>query len=85
MRPNNTTTLYTALDGFGQQAVRWTFYPPAGASWEVSVAPQPPAGLDPARWQHELVGASTSSSVSVSRYSQRVLYYQLVDSGTADQ
>ncbi|MHB1294972.1 MAG: proprotein convertase P-domain-containing protein [Anaerolineae bacterium] len=74
------TTLYTAPDGFGRQAVRWTFYPPAGTSWDVSVAPQLPAGLDPARWQYELVGSSTSSSVSVSRCSQHVLTYQLVDS-----
>ncbi|MHB0858911.1 MAG: hypothetical protein ACYC5M_15260 [Anaerolineae bacterium] len=45
--------------------------------------PQLPAGLDPARWRYELLSPSTSCSVSVSRCSQRVLYFRLVDSGTA--
>ncbi|MHB0856124.1 MAG: proprotein convertase P-domain-containing protein [Anaerolineae bacterium] len=79
------TTLHTAADAQGRQAVLWTFYPPTGAAWEVSVVPQLPAGLDPARWRYELLSPSTSSSVSVSRCSQNVLYFQLVDGGSAAQ
>lgn len=86
------TTLYTASDSQGRQAVLWTFYPPAGKSWEVAVAPQLPAGLDPDRWEYVLLGAesrganggwseASASTVHATRCSAHVLTYQLVDRG----
>jgi protocatechuate 3,4-dioxygenase beta subunit len=86
-------TLYTTVDAFGQQQVMWTFYPPEGTSWNVSVQPQTPDGLDSARWQYELVRIESpslgtennnpsSASVSITRCNQYVLYFQLVDRGT---
>ncbi|NLE57249.1 MAG: hypothetical protein GX616_02735, partial [Planctomycetes bacterium] len=86
-------TLYTAVDGFGQQQVMWTFYPPANARWNVTVQPQTPDGMDSARWQYRLLrvespsaGTSNNSpsaaTVSISRCNQYVLYFQLVDLGT---
>ncbi len=83
-------TLYTAHDAFGRAAVLWTFYPPAGVSWQVSVAPHVPAGLDPVRWQYRLLGIETDKSgvhdaadatAGISRCSERVLHFQLVDTG----
>ncbi len=84
-------TLYTARDASGHAAVLWTFYPPAGG-WPVSVAPQLPAGLDPARWQYKLVAIRSgpfgptnyspgSASATISPCSERVFYFQLVDTG----
>ena len=84
-------TLYTARDAFGNPAVLWTFYPAAGG-WPVSVAPQLPAGLDPARWQYKLVGIRSgpsgptdyspgSASATITPCSERVFYFQLVDTG----
>ena len=85
------TALYTARDAFGNAAVLWTFYPPQ-SGWSVSVAPQLPAGLDPARWQYKLVALRSSwpkstvygpSSASAYLYpcSERVFYFQLIDAG----
>jgi hypothetical protein len=81
--------LYTARDAFGNAAVLWTFYPAAGG-WPVSVAPQLPAGLDPARWQYRLVGLEVngravenpaSAGATISPCSEHVFYFQLVDTG----
>ncbi len=85
-------TLFTEQDGSGLPAVLWTFYPPAGKSWTVTVAPQTPAGLDPERWQYRLVriveplrGTEVlnpgAASVTIARGTQYVLYFQLVDTG----
>lgn len=83
-------TLYTAHDAFGRQTVLWTFYPPANASWQVLVAPQLPAGLDPARWQYRLVYIEsnklgvkdpTSATASIWRCSEHIFHFQLVDTG----
>jgi len=86
-------TLHTAVDAFGQQQVLWTFYPPENTSWNVTVQPQTPAGMDPARWQYKLVRIESPSlgtennspgspSVSITRCNQYVLYFQLMDNGT---
>ena len=85
-------TLHTAVDAFGQQQVMWTFYPPANTSWNITVQPQTPAGMDPARWQYKLVRIESPSlgtennnpsspSVSIRRCNQYVLYFQLLDTG----
>jgi uncharacterized repeat protein (TIGR01451 family) len=87
-------TLTSAVDAFGQQQVMWTFYPPEGTSWNVSVQPQTPEGFDPARWQYELVRIESPSlgtennhpsspTLSIRRCNQYVLYFQLVDRGAA--
>jgi len=82
-------TLYTAHDAFGNAAVLWTFYPAAGG-WPVSVAPQLPAGLDPARWQYRLVGLKVNgravenpagAGATIFPCSEHVFYFQLVDTG----
>jgi hypothetical protein len=82
--------LLTALDSGGRAAVLWTFYPPAGEAWRVSVAPQTPAGKDPARWQYRLLrieerwsgsvrNSPASADASARRCSEHVFYFQLVD------
>ncbi len=84
-------TLYTARDAFGNPAVLWTFYPPA-SGWDVSVAPQTPPGLDPARWQYKLVAVGVgrpakmdydpeSAGARIYRCSEKVFYFQLIDTG----
>ena len=82
-------TLATAPNHEGEAAVLFTFWPPAGTTWQVSVAPSLPAGLDPARWEMKLLWIETSagfmrptgSTVRISQGSHYVLHYQLIDNG----
>ncbi|MFO7698290.1 MAG: hypothetical protein R6X16_14205 [Anaerolineae bacterium] len=80
-------TLYTAPNDEGEASVLFTFWPPEDTSWKVSVAPELPAGLDPALWEFKLVGirrgttrgeAPASGDVTIARGSQIVLYYQML-------
>lgn len=70
-------TKHTATDSFGRAAVLWTFYPPAGATWTVTVTPQLPPGLDPERWTFE----PASASASIRRCGEAQLTFQLIDRG----
>ncbi|MHB1318711.1 MAG: hypothetical protein ACYCYF_08860 [Anaerolineae bacterium] len=83
-------TLHTAPNHEGEAAALFTFWPPENTSWQVSVAPELPAGLDPALWELKLVGirrgttwgeAPASGDLTIARGSQIVLYYQLVSLG----
>ncbi|MHB1318710.1 MAG: hypothetical protein ACYCYF_08855 [Anaerolineae bacterium] len=80
-------TLYTAPNHEGEAAALFTFWPPENTSWQVSVAPEMPAYLDPALWELKLVGirrgttwgeAPASGDLTIARGSQIVLYYQLL-------
>jgi hypothetical protein len=82
--------LLSELDARGQPAVLWTFYPPVGHTWSVTVAPQMASGLDPDRWQYrllriELPGGTTvtshpaAASAQISACSGRTFVFQLVD------
>ncbi len=83
--------LTTAPNHQGYASVLFTFWPPAGATWQVSVAPSLPAGLDPERWEMQLLWietpagfmAPTSGTVTARQGSHHVLHYQLVDKGIA--
>jgi hypothetical protein len=79
-------TLYTALNDEGEAAVLFSFWPPEGTAWQVSVLPELPAGLDPALWEIRPVGmrrgstwgsVPASGSVTIAQGSQLILYYQL--------
>ncbi len=85
-------TLYTARDSSGEPAVLWTFYPPAGEAWSVTIEPQTPPGMDPARWQYRLlriegptpeqvVENPAGSGASITSAGQYKLHFQLVDMG----
>ena len=84
-------TLATAPNHEGEAAVLFTFWPPAGTTWQVSVDPSLPAGLDPARWEMKLLWIETSagfmaptgSTVRVSQGTEHVLHYQLIDHSVA--
>lgn len=87
-------TLLTEHDAHGVPAVLWTFYPPVGQEWSVSVSPHLPDGLDPARWEYRLLriashdGKSTISdpagaSVKISPCDGWKFIFQLVDKGPA--
>lgn len=80
-------TLYTAPNHEAEAAVLFTFWPPEGDYWKVSVAPELPAGLDPALWELKLVGIRrgmiwgeppASGDLTITRGSQIVLYYHLL-------
>ncbi len=83
--------LMTAPNHEGYASVLFTFWPPAGQTWQVSVAPGLPADLDPERWEIELLWIETpagfmtptSATVVVQQGSQYVLHYQLIDKGVA--
>jgi len=71
-------TLYTERNSSGEPQVMWTFYPPADASWTVSVVADLPAGVDSERWTyHPLAG----TSVQIEPGQRHVIYLQLVDEG----
>jgi uncharacterized repeat protein (TIGR01451 family) len=72
-------TQYTQLNAFGQPQAMWTFWPEEGSKWTVTVAPQLPADLDPARWE---LKALSSATVTFGRCEARTVYYQLIDKGT---
>ncbi len=72
------TMQYTALNAFGQPQATWAFWPGDGESWTVTVQPQLPAELDPARWE---LKALSSPTVTFSRCQSRTVYYQLIDNG----
>ncbi len=67
--------LYTELNAFGEPQVMWTFYPPENTAWDVSVAAQLPAGLDPEEWSYK---ALTSTTVTIRRCEKHVIYLQLL-------
>ncbi len=81
--------LTTAPNHEGYASVLFTFWPPAGAAWQVSLVPSLPAELDPERWEFQLLWIETpagfmtptSAAVTVQQGSQYVLHYQLVDKG----
>jgi len=81
--------LTTAPNHEGYPAVLFTFWPPAGTMWQVSVSPSLPAGLDPERWEYELLWVETPSgfskptggSIAIMQGSHYVLHYQLIDKG----
>lgn len=83
--------LTTAPNHEGYASVLYTFWPPAGATWQVSLAPSLPAELDPERWEIQLLWIETpagfmtptSGTVTVQQGSQYVLHYQLIDKGVA--
>jgi len=68
-------TLYTETNSFGEPQVMWTFYPPENTTWNVSVAAELPAGLDPEEWYYK---ALSSTSVTIGRCQQHVIYLQLL-------
>jgi len=70
---------YTAPNSFGEQQATWTFWPGDGETFTVTVEPQLPAELDPARWS---LKALSSPTVSFGRCQARTVYYQLMDNGT---
>jgi len=83
-------TLYTALDAFGEAAVLWTFYPPDGVAWPVTVAPEIPAGLDATRWQYKPIRIAApraqasiedpdTATVTIRQGDEYVFYFQLID------
>ena len=85
-------TLYTARDASGDAAVLWTFYPPAGQAWSLSVAPQTPPGKDPARWQYRLlriegptagqvIDHPSGAGTTITAGGQYKLFFQLLDTG----
>jgi len=67
--------LHTAPNARGEAQATWTFYPPTGEAWTITVAADLPAGADPGRWD---VRAPEGDTVTVSCGDRRTVYLDVV-------